>query len=168
MPGALTQFLISQLADKAKEKLIYDAADRASEASGLQFKGQGWDNTQRNALRHSMWVGGVARALGASPDNPIRTPLAQGIARGLGYANELPTLFKLGNSAQVRDTLHDLNNNAVGLDAAGQAASAEAFRKILIAKAMTGRAGEPRGLTQFSDGALSFDPNTPVSRYPAR
>lgn len=171
MPGALSQLgdflsqLRTQATDKAMEMLVNPYADPAAKISQAQFPGQDWDNTQRNALRHALWIGGTARALGASPDNPVRTPIAQGLARILGYTNELPTLGQLDNPAQIRDTLHDLNNNAVGLSVAGSAKTDEEFRRILIAKAMSARAGKPLEAIAPANGRLSFDLGTPISRY---
>jgi hypothetical protein len=85
--------------------------DKASKASGDAFPGQDWDNTQRNAARHSIWMGLIANQLGGGP-------IARTAAKGLGYANEAIGLVNGQNTTRegAIDMRHDLNNNAVGLN----------------------------------------------------
>ena len=156
----------------ALKQTLMQPAYTASLLSKQQFPGQDWDLTQRNALRHATWVGGMARAMGAGPDAPILTPIAQGLAKGAGYANEgisyAERILKgepLDDPAYVNDTLHDLNANAVGAQVAGQALTDVDFKKMLIAKAMGAQVRPPAGLLQPSDGQLSVEPGTPVSRW---
>ena len=138
-------------------------AHRASKASQAMYPGQDWDNSQRNALRHSMWIGGMAQAMGAGPDNPIRTPLAQVAAKGLGVAHEgISNAYdwwegKAPTPAQSRDTRHDLNNNAIGAEMAGYTKDNDGLLRALSAMSANGRAGAPVGMLAMSDGRLSYD-----------
>lgn len=86
-------------------------ADTASGAADKAFPGQDWDNTQRNAARHSIWTALMANELGGGP-------IARGVAKGVGYANEGIGLLNGSNLTAngARDMRHDLNNNAVGLN----------------------------------------------------
>ena len=148
---------------KLAARPIMKPAYRASKLSQDVFPNQEWDNSQRNALRHSAWIGGLAQAMGASPDNPIRTPIAQTIAKGLGYGHELVSALddyrtgKVAGPAQKRDTLHDLNNNAIGAEMAGHTRNNEDLYRALAAMAVNARMGEPVGRFSMSDGRLSAD-----------
>jgi hypothetical protein len=86
-------------------------ADMASQSSREAFPGQEWDNTQRNAARHSIWTALMANQMGGGP-------IARGVARGVGYANEGIGLLNGDNLTRTGaiDMRHDLNNNAVGLN----------------------------------------------------
>jgi hypothetical protein len=146
---------------------VLTPADRASEVSKREYPTQDWDLTQRNALRHSMWVGGMARAMGAGADNPRWSGLATSAAKGVGYANEAASYLKRIKDGQstddpeyVRDTLHDLNANAVGTMAAAKATSDEDFENQLIDASKNARRGAPVGLLNMTDGRLSADPDS--------
>lgn len=138
-------------------------AHRASKVSQQVFPNQDWELSQRNALRHSAWIGGMAQAMGASPDNPIRTPLAQTAAKALGYAHEG---FSAANDwftgkprgpEVKRDTLHDFNNNAIGAEMAGHTRNSEDLYRALAAMAVNARMGAPVSGFSLSDGRLSAD-----------
>lgn len=151
--------------------VLMQPADRASEVSRREYPTQDWDLTQRNALRHSLWVGGMARAMGAGPENPIRTPIATTAAKGVGYANEAISYLKRvkdGRDTQdpeyVRDTLHDLNNNSVGAAAAAKSGSEEEMEARLIAASRSARRGAPPGLLEPASSRLSADPDSPAPR----
>lgn len=150
---------------------LMQPANRASAASKDVFPKQDWDNTQRNALRHSLWVGGMAKAMGAGPDSPVLTPLAQTAAKGFGYLHEgisnTHDMFtgQTRPIAHARDTRHDLNNNAVGAEMAGYARDDQELLRALSNMAVTARAGKPVGMDAMSDGRLSYDPDY---RAPAR
>lgn len=156
----------------AVEQLMQPAY-RAGELSQQAFPNQAWDNTQRNALRHSSWMGGVAKALGASPDNPVRTPIAQGLAKLAGYGHEaVSALDDLKEGKQPfsanawRDTQHDWNNNAVGIDVAGRTKSTEEMNQVLTQLALNARQGKPVSGFAFSDGQLSADRLLAVANKP--
>lgn len=148
---------------------LVKATDTASQVSRREFPDQNWDNSQRNALRHSMWIGGMAKAMGAGPDSPYLSIPAQALAKGIGYANEgatyLMNLSGYGGAPASdvtyrRDTLHDLNNNAVGAAVAGMARTPEEMRAILTNMAYQAKGGRPVGKFEASNGKLSYDPNT--------
>ncbi len=151
-------------------------ANRASQFSQATFPGQDWDNSQRNALRHSLWIGGVAQAMGAGPDNPVLTPVAQVAAKGLGYIHEgLSNSWDAFKNAHQgdgglhdQDTRHDLNANAVGAEMAGYAKTPEELQRVLANMAVTARQGAPVGMFQMSDGRLSFDPSTQPQTRPVQ
>jgi hypothetical protein len=90
---------------------FFEIADKASNSSREAFPGQDWDNSQRNAARHSIWTALMANQLGGGP-------IARGVAKGVGYLNEGIGLVNASNltKAGSEDMRHDLNNNAVGLN----------------------------------------------------
>lgn len=153
-------------------------ANRASKLSQGVFPEQDWELSQRNALRHSAWVGGMAQAMGAHPDNPIRTPLAQLAAKGLGYGHEMASALdgwienRPRGAKEKRDTLHDLNNNAIGAEMAGMTRNNEDLYRALSAMAVNSRMGAPVSGFSLSDGRLSADaeasPPTKPIRFPTR
>lgn len=138
-------------------------AERASIASRDAFPGQPWDGSQRNALRHSLWVGGMAQAMGAGSDHPFISPFAQAVAQDAGYAHEgISNAFdwmqgKNQDMFHSRDTLHDLNNNAVGALAAGRTRNNEELLRALTDMAINARRGVPVGMFSPTDGRLSAD-----------
>jgi len=106
---------MSDLVNQAKSSLsnnrFMDLADQAEKASRTAFPGQGWDEGQRNAARHSIWMSLLANEMGGGA-------IARGAAKGIGYANEGIGLVN-GNNLTIsgaKDMRHDLNNNAVGLN----------------------------------------------------
>lgn len=105
--------------NSAKQKLVdatgytklNEIAQLASDAADKEFPNQKWDNTQRNAARHAIWMALTADQLGGGS-------IARGVTKGLGYAHEgmgILTGDNLTNAGAV-DMRHDLNNNAVGLN----------------------------------------------------
>ncbi len=159
--------------DSASEQAMAPAY-RAGDLSREAFPEQEWDNTQRNALRHSLWVGSLAKAMGASPDNPVRTPIAQGFAKLAGYGHEALSGFNALRQGQdifsadrLRDTGHDLNNNAVGAAVAGRAKDATQMNEILTQMAINARRGQPVNPLAWSDGQLSADPSMSATSKPA-
>lgn len=148
-------------------------AYRAGDVSRAAFPQQDWELSQRNALRHAAWVGGMAQAMGASPDNPIATPFAQTAAKAAGYLHEGISAThdwftgKPRGVDQARDTLHDFNNNAVGAKAAGLTRNNQELYNALTSMAVNARLGDPVKSLIKSDGRLSADreaakPNRPI------
>lgn len=99
------------VADKTGYNRFMATAQRAGDAASEAFSGQSWDNSQRNAARHSMWMAMQANDMGGGP-------IARGAAKGIGYLHEGLGLVSGDNltAAGARDMRHDLNNNAVGLN----------------------------------------------------
>jgi len=89
---------------------MLEDADTATGAAQGAFPGQDWDNSQYNAARHALWTALMAKRMGGGG-------IGQGVAKGVGYANELAGLLTGGNLTQpgAQDMRHDLNNNEVGL-----------------------------------------------------
>ena len=151
---------------------IMRPAYRAGDISKAAFPEQDWELSQRNALRHSAWVGGMAQAMGASPDNPIATPFAQLAAKGAGYAHEVISSAddwftgKPRGAAESRDTSHDFNNNAVGAEVAGRTRNNEDLYRALTSMAVNARMGDPVNRLSISEGRLSADRAASVPRKP--
>jgi hypothetical protein len=136
----------------ALEKYIYAPADFATAKAREAYPKQEWDQTPYNAMRHSAWVGGMRHAMG-------NNTLAGILAGAVGEANEMATMVKPWNwnKEKVQDTLLDLNNNRVGLDAASRSRNPEEMVDILRSTPMVkgdasfGHFGTPKQLRYRQD-----------------
>lgn len=145
----------------AKIEQLRSIPAQASNQAEQIIPGQAWNETQFNALRHSLGAAEVAQALGATQGG-IRGTLAGLATKGLGYGWESLDGFGLMDG-EARDTKHDLNNNAVGIQMAQQignqggspADQQAAVIQALTKAALASRLQDPPGFFQPSVGYLT-------------
>ena len=126
---------------------------KASDVAEQTFPGQQWDFSQKNALRHSLATGLWAQRLGGNW-------LSGKAAQAMGQAWEAVDPRQYGKDIAHRlDTLHDLNNNAVGADAGVRAVNEESLINALVSMAKQARNEAPPKLGQDSPGYLTYTQN---------
>ena len=81
---------------------------RASDIADAAYPDSARDSSRRNAYRHSLGTGMMTQHLGGNA-------LSAGLAKMAGWGWEAPTLLNPNSTpAQLTDTRHDLNANAIG------------------------------------------------------
>lgn len=132
-------------------KSIPERADNIAEEvfrSGRYDTSSARDSSAKNSFRHALGTGMITRELGGGY-------LAGTAAKLLGYGWEAMGIPQMTSADHRRDTLHDLNANAIGAATAVRSNSQEDLVRRLERLAKSAPVAEPPGLFESSPGHLT-------------
>lgn len=135
--------LVSQARGKYNE--ITEIPNRASDLADVAYPSSARDASMKNAYRHALGTGMMTHALGGGR-------LAGVAAKMAGWGWELPTMLSPGSTpAQLEDSRHDLNANAIGALLATRTGSQSELEAAL-------RSYADRSVVREAPGAFSRSP----------
>lgn len=132
---------------------LHEPSYKAVDASEEAFPGQPWDSSQKNALRHSLATGLWTQRLGG-------TWLSGKAAQLMGQVWEATSPKLYGDdTAHKTDTLHDLNNNAVGAQAGQRTVNEESLINALTRMVKEAKAEVPPKFLESERDHLTYTKN---------